>query len=110
MKNYKDEVIEKLKKYRKDDIVFTEHAKIQAEIRGIDLEEVKKNVVNPRRLAFAENQPSRKPNEEKYNCYFVYSKTQAHRYILVLGNKVIILTVIKINRRWQYKVEKHGKF
>ncbi len=109
-KNYKDTVKKKLKKYQKSDIIITKHAKIQAERRGISLEEVIENVTNPKRLVFAGKQVAMRPNEEKYDCYFGYSKTQAHRYILVLSDKVIIPTVIKINRRWQHKVEKHARF
>jgi hypothetical protein len=108
--NYKGEVKEKLKKYRREDIIITDHAKKQAFFRGIELEEIRKNILNPERLEIALKQPAKRPHEEKFDCYFGYSKTQAHRYILVLGNKVIIPTVIKINRRWQRKAEKHGKF
>jgi hypothetical protein len=108
--NHKEELVEKLKKYAEDDIIFTEHAKKQARFRGISLEEVKKNILKLNRLAYAEKQEARRQGEEKYDCYFGYSKTQAHRYILVLGEKVIIPTVIKINRRWQKEAEKHVKF
>ncbi|RMF89995.1 MAG: DUF4258 domain-containing protein [Methanobacteriota archaeon] len=110
VENCKDELIAKLKGYRSEDLIFTSHAKIQAVVRGIDLREVKDNILNPRRLAFAEKQPAQREGEEKYDCYFAYSKTQAHRYILTLNKKVIIVTVIKINRRWQQRFEKHGRF
>lgn len=110
LKNYKEELINKLKRYKNEDIEFTTHAKIQATVRGIDLEEIKSNILSPKRLAFADKQEAEKESEEKYDCYFVYSNTQAHRYIIVINRKVIIVTVIKINRRWQHKVEKHGRF
>jgi|GEM_PF-6271180 len=35
---------EKLKEYSKKDIITTNHAKIQAFVRGIDIEEVKENI------------------------------------------------------------------
>jgi hypothetical protein len=33
-------------------------------------------------------------NEEKYDCYFAYSKQLAHRYILTINRKIIIVTII----------------
>lgn len=107
--NYKDILIQKLKKYEREDIIITHHAEKQALFRSIDLEEVKDNIINPKRLAFAEKQVSEKKNTEKYNCYFGYSKTQCQRYVLVINKKCIVCTVIKINRRWQHVFEKNAK-
>ncbi len=105
--NYRDHVKSKLKQYKRSDIIITRHAKLRAEFRGIDIDEVIENIINPDRLIFAAKQKSSNPDEEKYDCYFGYSKTQAHRYILVFsGNKIIVPTVIKINRRWQRMVDK----
>ena len=108
-KNYKDTLIGKLKKYKKEDIIITNHAQEQAIFRSIDLDEVKENIINPKRLYFARKQELEKESEEKYDCYFAYSNTQCHRYILVINGKCIICTVIKINRRWQHIAEKNAK-
>jgi len=104
-----DKVIKKLKSYNESDIILTAHAECQAIFRGITISEIRENIINPKRLYFARKQKSDKKNEEKYDCYFGYSKTQCQRYILVLTKKCIICTVIKINRRWQHLVEKHAK-
>ena len=105
----KDTLIGKLKSYKKEDVLITAHATEQAIFRSIDLEEVRENIINPRRLVFARQQETKKECEEKYDCYFGYSKTQCHRYILVIDGKCIVCTVIKINRRWQHLVEKNVK-
>ena len=107
--NYKDILVKKLKKYSKEDIIITPHAEKQARFRNIDLVEVKENIINPKRLTFAEKQEAERKNEEKYDCYFGYSKTQCHRYVLVINKKCIVCTVIKINRRWQHIFEKNAK-
>ena len=107
--NYKTILVNKLKNFRTKDIIITNHALAQAIFRGIRLEEIKENIINPKRLYYAEKQKSINLNEEKYNCYFKYSKTQCHRYILVIHKKCIVCTVIKINRRWQHLVEKNAK-
>jgi len=96
---------EKLKKYKKEDIIITSHADLQAFIREIDIEEVKENIVNSEKLVYAEKQDSNNKNEEKYNCYFAYNKNLAHRYILSINAKIIIVTIIKINRDWQRIIE-----
>ena len=106
--NYKEQVLAKLKKYSTEQIIITEHAKLQAAFRQVDLDEIRENILNPRRLVYAEKQVAKKDNEEKYDCYFGYSKTLCHRYIIVINQNCIVCTVIKINRRWQYKVEKNA--
>ncbi|MEM4245066.1 MAG: hypothetical protein QXR60_02595 [Candidatus Nanoarchaeia archaeon] len=107
--NYKEQLKEKLKRYRKEDIVITSHALKQATFRGIEAEEVKENIINPERLSFAGKQKARGYGEEKYDCYFGYSKTQCHRYVIIINKECIICTVIKINRRWQRMVEKYAR-
>ena len=107
--DYKEDLKEKLKKYNKDDIIITNHAEEQAIFREISLDEVKENIINPKRLSFAGKQEAENEGEEKYDCYFGYSKSQCHRYILVIDGKCVVCTVIKINRRWQHIVEKYAK-
>ncbi len=99
----------RLTKYKEKDIIFTDHSKIQAFVRQIDLQEIKKNISNPERLVYYGQQESNKPNEEKYECYFAYSSTYYHKYVLVMNGKVIICTVIKVNRKWQRRAEKHAR-
>ena len=96
-----EKIKEKLKSYTKKNIIITEHAELQAFVRGIDLEEVKENIVSSEKLVYVKRQEARKPNESKYDCYFAYSKHLYHRYILTLNEKVLIVTIIKINRDWQ---------
>ncbi len=69
-----NEFKEKLKRYNYQDIIVTDHAILQASVRGVDLSEVKKNILNPIRLVYVRKQDAKKPNEEKYDCYFAYSK------------------------------------
>lgn len=96
---------EKLKKYKEKDIIVTDHARKQAEVRRIDIQQVIQNVLSPDKLVFAEQQPAKNKNEEKYNCYFAYAKDYYHRYILVVNGKLLIVTIIGINRRWQKAIE-----
>lgn len=101
-----EELKNKLKSYSKKEIIITEHAELQAIVREIDLEEVKNNISNPGKLVFFEEQESKKMNEKKYNCYFSYSENLCHRYILTINGKVIIVTIIKINRDWQKIIQR----
>ena len=96
-----DKLKEKFKKYKKSDIIITNHAELQAFTRNINLEEVKENIINPTKLVYAKKQEAKKVNEEKYDCYFAFSKYLYHRYALTINRKVVIVTIIKINRDWQ---------
>ncbi len=101
-----DVLKEKLKKYKKEDIVFTDHAKIQALVRQIDIEEVRRNILNPEKLVYAKEKKAERAGEEKYDCYFAYSETLCHRYIFTINRKIIIVTLIRINRKWQSIIKK----
>ena len=109
MENFKDEFLDKIKKYSKKDIIFTDHAIHQAIFRSLDFSEIKENLLNPEKLYFVIKQVANNLNEEKFDCYFIYSKTQCQRYVLILNSKCVICTVIKINRRWQQRFEKNEK-
>ena len=107
--NHAELLKKKLKKYRKEDIIITNHAEEQAIFRSISLDEVRENIINPTKLQYAQKEKAEKRGEEKYDCYFGYSKTQCHRYILAISKRCIVCTVIKINRRWQHVFEKNAK-
>lgn len=96
-----EELKKKLSKYKQEEIIITSHAELQAFIRDIDLEEVKANIINPDKLIYFKKQEAKHKNEEKYDCYFAYSKHLFHRYILTINAKIIIVTIIKVNRNWQ---------
>lgn len=103
--NYKDYLIKKLSLFSKEDIVFSQHAQIRMIQRQLNKEEVINNIINPKRLEYALKEKSNNQNEEKFDCYFGYSKTQCQRYVLLIKKNIIVITAIKINRRWQKIVE-----
>jgi len=96
-----EEMKKRFRKYKKSDIIITDHADIQAFTRDVDLEEVKENIINPTKLVHVKEQDAKYKGEEKYDCYFAYSKHLYHRYALTINAKIIIVTIIKINRDWQ---------
>lgn len=96
-----EELKNKLRNYDEKDIVFTSHAEIRALSRNIDLEEVRENIINPEKLVVFVEKGARGLHEKKYECYFAYSRNFCHKYVLTLNSKVIIVTIISINRDWQ---------
>lgn len=96
---------QKLQSYNAKDIIIVNHARIQALSRNIDLEDVKKNIQYPNKLVFAREQPAKKKGERKFDCYFVLRPNYYHRYIIVFDGKLIIVTIIAINRDWQRAIE-----
>lgn len=79
---------------------------IRIKQRQLDINEIKENIVNPIRLKFAIKQSSPRKGEEKYDCYFDYSKNLCHRYVIVIKDNIIVVTAIKINRKWQNIITK----
>ena len=108
--NYKDYLVRTLKKYKKEDIIIDEHAELRAGQRNLDLDEVYHNLLNPsKRLSFADKLEEEKDKLEKFKCYFAYSKTQCQIYIIKINEKLIVKTIVKLNKRWQKKAEKSSK-
>ena len=56
-------------------------------------------------MVYVEKQKSINNDEEKYDCYFVYAKNLYHRYVITVNGKIIIVTIIKINRDWQKAIK-----
>jgi hypothetical protein len=101
-----DDFKKKLASYSPENIHISAHASLRAEMRGISHKEILSNISNPVRLkAFSLESAS----ESKYNCWFEYSNTLGHRYVIVLNGIALVVTVIKIRRRWQKRVESHVK-
>ena len=103
--NHKDYLITKLRGYSKNKIIISDHARIRAVQRQLEVDEIIENIINPKRLEYAIKEELASANEEKFDCYFGYSKTQCHRYIVVINHIIVVVTAIKINRRWQKIVE-----
>lgn len=95
----------RLRKYKKKDIIVTDHADMQAFSRRIDLEEVKDNILNPVKLVYFNREVTEDPNEERYECFFEYATNLYHKYAIILNRKIIIVTVIVINRKWQGEIK-----
>lgn len=111
MENYKDYLLRRLKEIQKEEDIFIDlHAEKRAAQRKVDLNEVKLNLLNPaKKLIFASRLDSEKDGLEKFKCYFGYSKTQTQIYIIKINQKIMVKTVIKLNKRWQKRAEKYGK-
>ena len=106
--NYKDYVVKRLKSFSKEDVKFSPHAEIRIIWRQIDKNEVIENIINPKRLEYAVKEEADN-NEEKFDCYFGYSKRLCHKYVIVIKENIIVVTVVKINRRWQIIAERKMK-
>lgn len=107
--NCKEYLIEKLKGYTKDDIIMSTHAIRQTMIRPVTIENIIENLLDPKRLSYALKEPAERAGEEKFVCYFGYSRRLCHCYVIVINAKVLVVTAYIINRRWQKEVEKHAK-
>ena len=53
MKDYSNVLIKKLKSFTKEDIVISHHATIRIRQRQLNVNEIKENIINPKRLKYA---------------------------------------------------------
>jgi len=100
--NYKEEVINQLKRYSADHIVFTKKdIDEQLKVRRLTKDEIIHNIINPKNLIFAQKQERefRGQKETRFNCYFLFSRSRAHRYVLKFEDKLKVITAIPIGRK-----------
>ncbi len=94
--------MENLRKYKVKDIVFTKKGiEEQLTIRRLTKEEIIENLTNQKRLVFADKQERtfQGKKDTRYNCYFLFSKSKAHRYVLSFNDKLKVLTAIPLGRK-----------
>src|SRR3989344_1443468 len=75
--NCKEEVLKYLKMYKRENIIFT------------------------KKIIFVEKQERefQGKKEIRYNCYFIFSKSRAHRYVLSFNDKLKVITAITLGRK-----------
>lgn len=100
--NCKEEMLKYLRMYEREDIIFTKkNIEEQLAIRRLAKEEIIGNLLNPKKLIFAEKQERefKGKKEDRYNCYFIFSKSRAHRYVLSFNDKLKVITAIPLGRK-----------
>ena len=112
-KDWSGDVKEKTKKYSQEQIIFTKTELIDwlCKRNNTTADKLKKEVLNPINLAFAEKQQAKfeGKNEERFRCYFVYSKNKGRCNILRFKNDLKIITVFPIGRTTLKKYRKRFK-
>ncbi len=106
---YVQELKNRLLQCKEYKIILTEAGRLKSGYRKIPEETIISNLKNPEKLMVVEPQEAKFGGEEKYNCYFGFNKHLAHRYILVFKHeekRILIPSVIKIERQWQEEAEK----
>ncbi len=97
-----DVVKEKVKKYTKDQVVFTKSRILDwlCKRNNTIVEKMKEEVLNPKGLIFTEKQQVEYDGEkeERFRCYFIYSNNRGRCYVLKFDNQIRIITVFPLGR------------
>jgi len=101
-KDWSDVVKEKVKKYSKDQIIFTKSRLIDWLCRrnNSTVEEMINEVINSKDLVFSEKQEAEydREIEIRFRCYFVYSRNRGRCYILRFNHQIKVVTVFPLGR------------
>lgn len=96
-----DYIKKELMKYRAHEIVIWPHAREQAAVRGIQIDEIIENILNPERLVHIKEQTAKYDNEIKIECWFPGAGVRHDLYVLILAKKLFVCTVIRRERWWE---------
>ncbi len=107
MKDYSKEVIELIKRYRKENIIFGKAWDFLYRRVKISEEEVKKEILNCKNLAFAEEQI--KNGEKRYALFFIYGGKRGRKYVINFRCfQIRIITIIPLGRTTIKRYRKKG--
>ncbi len=103
-----------LKKHRPEDIVETDHAAFSRQRRGIKKMRIVADLFDPGSLRFVKEEPFTEvhlrtqgsQNYRKFLCFYSKNREIAHKYVICLNEKIYIITVLPISKRWQRHVNK----
>ncbi len=111
--NKKDlkKIKDKLKSYSKNDIVFSNHAKLQIILREGNQEFVVSQILNPKNLI--DVVVDKKENNLKYVLIFKISNSKTMKLPVILDKKgkkeLYIITYIMRYRKWKKIISPFGK-
>ncbi len=100
-----EQIKKRLSKYSRREVIFSEHAQEQIILRNGDLQEVVKNLIDPRKLVDFSIEEGTK-GDKKYNLIFQISNTRHLKIPVIFDPKkrksksLYILTYIDRPRRW----------
>ena len=112
-KDWSEFVRKKIKKYVMNDILFTKLNLLDwlEERNKCTVKEMKSELHQLENLVFVEKQEVLYEgiNEERYRCYFVYSRSRGRCYILRFNAPIKVITVFPLGRVTLRKYKKRFK-
>ena len=105
----KEYLIEKLKKHQIRGIIFTNHAIWRSLERDVDMEELKRDLLDPKELYLAHRLTAKKEHEEKFKCFFKKSNRTTVIAVIVINKIILVITVTKRRRKLDKTVKMHAK-
>jgi hypothetical protein len=95
----KEEVAEKLKRYKSEDIILTNHAIWRSLERDVDMEELKRDLLDPKELYAAQRLKAKGEREEKFKCFFKKSNRTTIIAVIVINLRILVITVTNRKRK-----------
>ena len=106
-------VKEKVKKYSKDQIIFTKFHIINwlCKRNNSTIDNMKEEVLNLKHLTFTEKQQVEfeGKKENRFRCYFLYSNNKGRCYVLKFDEQIKVITVFPLGRTTLKKYRKKFK-
>ncbi len=106
-KDYSEEVMQLIKNYKKENIVFGKEIDFLVKRIGISKEEIEKEILDCKNLFLTEKQF--KDGETRYALFFIYGKRKGRQYVIIFREKEMrIITIFPLGRKTLKRYTKKG--
>ena len=111
--DWSDVIKEKVKKYSKNQIIFTKSRLIDwlCNRNQSSIDKMKEEIINSNQLIFTEKQEVdyEGEKEERFKCYFIYSGNKGRCYVLKFNHQIKVITAFPLGRTTLKKYRRRFK-
>ncbi len=99
------EMKNKLRQYEEENLILSDHVILRCQQRGISIENLKEQILNPENLIGLIEQESRYLQEKKFKLVFDISKNKSFVIVITINKSINIVTALIRYRKWMKPME-----
>ncbi len=98
-----------ISKLKSKEIIIDSHAILRAKQRSIDLENLLNKLKDEKTNKIFISDPPHPKNKKRYQCRFKKNRRTTYKTFIIVNKHIELKSVMKINNKFQKKVDNYGK-